>query len=310
MNWFLELKKWTVSSLINKKEDFISIVFAGVIESNQDFKVNILKQLFNNSNINNPNILVQEPLYNDRVDIYIEDLESNFVGVIECKVDDEPRKEQLERYMEKIRIKYPQEKIYKEVILITQFPHPFIDNEFKVFTWNEIYNTIKNDSSEGKPEYLIKEYKKLLKEYDLILTSYKLEHFQNLHPKSIPPELYNKRDTTLIMIQRKLIELNLIRKETCRINGNTDWRSIYVTSLNNQIFELIILFGCNYPKREDIHLIIRNPNNHSSGNWIGGINYVENYPIEERNTFWKFENYDTQFDLILNFFENYLKNIK
>lgn len=314
MNWFVELQNWSKSSVKEQNEDYTSIILSGILNSDNEFRKNVLNELFKLKFIDPIiNVQVYSSNYSDRYDIFIEDEKSKIVCVIECKVDDYPRIGQLVQYQKSL-IEFYKEYTEKKVILITKFPNPFESKEYKIFTWNDIYNNIllkHYETANSGTQFLISEFKKLLIKHHLILEKFKLNEFINIPNDTDNLKLLNlKRDVFLNLLFYKLQNNEIIKKGNNSITGREDWRSIITILDTNNEYELIILYPYKQSdEKEKIQLLIRN-SNIPSNNWIGGINYIKIHKITDNSRFWHESSFENQFEYIYKEFVRLINEVR
>ena len=162
MDWFSELKKYRDTVKVNPRENFLTAVFAGLLKIDAVFRRECLSLLFPRIPNLNMTVEIQKRLTpNSQPDIKIvgkdDNHETQFIGLIECKVGAPPDDSQLKKYKDNLGQQYKH--VQTDLVYLGQQPKPKFKTiqDDKVFSWAQIYQLVKSIS--------VKEYKELRNEF-------------------------------------------------------------------------------------------------------------------------------------------------
>jgi hypothetical protein len=314
MDWFIELKKKRDKS-INQNEDYLSIVFAGIIQTEQKLTKYILNYLFRQSKykFENPKFEVQKIIDNGRADIFISDNNKTFGGIIECKLEASYELGQLKKYDEYLKKNY---KKCQVVYLGIVKPD---NEEYERFDWFEVYKLMEDYLEKEKINneilrYIFEEYKKLLRNLKILIDPINLAQIiksQKIGNYNVPIELGKITKCIyyhLVNIKQKLIINNKTKNNILTPNGREDWFEITLDNINNTNIVLRLFLGYKYPEKRGLlniliyitnypenikDILVKNNfiENDKLINEIGGVGNgrCKLKIIEKSNIFWKLD---------------------
>lgn len=264
MYWFVELRKKR-GGRIDKNEDYLSILFAGILQADAEFAKFLLNYLFNNSNYQfiNPEIIVQ---YNSQKygipDILIKDNNEKFI--IECKLDKPYKRKQLIDYSNIVNGK-------RERVIFLGRVKPG-DKYFTEFEWLEIFYKMKDLSKNSDKTfiYLLNQFESILRndDFNIIAEPISLEDLEKLVEKNkystskFEPENLPKIQSTIKYYLKFLKEKYRILgyQEEKKIFGQEDWFEISLKNKKESEIRIRLIIGYKDPYNlENLNLMIYIP---------------------------------------------------